>query len=296
MIGRCIGMKLGMYTVEMKRPTTMELFSAIKDAGFSQVQFDFSSVCDEQMPLRFKPTLLQEVHSQAEQNNIEIVAVNGTFNMIHPSKVEREDGYKRFASLAEASRELNCGFVTLCTGSRNTKSMWAWHEDNQKPEAWEDLLVSTEKVLEQAERYNIILGIECEPNNCVNTPEKARKLMDIFNTPRLKIIMDIANLFQKGQARIENVRPIMDEAFDLLGNDIYLAHGKDIKEGDNLDPTYAGNGIVDFEYFLEKLEQVNYTGGMLLHGIHDERYFADSVTFIKDVIANHKTNNRKKAP
>ncbi|MBW8348436.1 sugar phosphate isomerase/epimerase [Bacillus sp. IITD106] len=277
-----------MYTIEMKRPTTGELFAAINDAGFSQVQFDFSSVCDEQLPLRFEPGLLQEVQRQAERNRVEIVAVNGTFNMIHPSILEREDGYKRFASVAEASRELNCEFVTLCTGSRNTKSMWAWHEDNQNPEAWEDLLISTDKVLEQAERYDLILGIECEPNNCINTPEMACKLLDTFESPRLKIIMDVANLFQKGQARKENVRPIMDNAFNLLGQDIYLAHGKDIKEGNDLNPTYAGNGIVDFEYFLEKLDDVGYVGGMLLHGIHDERYFSDSVTFINDIISKHK--------
>ncbi|MCR2821317.1 sugar phosphate isomerase/epimerase family protein [Lederbergia panacisoli] len=288
-------MKLGMYTIEMKRPTTGELFAAIKNAGFSEVQFDFSSVCDEQLPFSFAPGLLEEIQRQAVQNKIEIVAVNGTFNMIHPSKTVREDGYKRFASIAEASRELNCNFITLCTGSRNTKSMWVWHEDNQEPEAWEDLLVSTDKVLEQAERYDLILGIECEPNNCINTPDLARKLLDTFKSPRLKIIMDIANLFQKGQARKENVRPIMDHAFELIGQDIYLAHGKDIKDGDDLNPTYAGNGIVDFEYFLEKLDQVGYTGGMLLHGIHDERYFADSVAYINDVISKHKTKI-KKAP
>ncbi|MBS4195910.1 sugar phosphate isomerase/epimerase family protein [Lederbergia citri] len=281
-------MEIGMYTIEIQRPTTRELFTAIKDAGFSQVQFDFSSVCDEQMPLRFEPGLLQEIQRQAERNRVEIVAVNGTFNMIHPSVLEREDGYKRFASVAEASRELNCEFVTLCTGSRNTKSMWAWHEDNLNPEAWEDLLASTDKVLEQAECYNLILGIECEPNNCINSPVLARKLLDTFKTPRLKIIMDVANLFQKGQAYKENVRPIMDEAFDLLGNDIYLAHGKDIKEGEDLNPTYAGNGIVDFEYFLEKLDEVKYTGGMLLHGIPNEHFFSDSVTFINDIISKHK--------
>ncbi|MBS4200753.1 sugar phosphate isomerase/epimerase [Bacillus sp. FJAT-49732] len=277
-----------MYSVEMKRPTTGELFRAINDAGFSQVQFDFSSVCDEQMPLRFEPNLIQEIKTQSERNKVEIVAVNGTFNMIHPSTQERENGNKWFASVAEASRELGCEFVTLCTGSRNTKSMWAWHEDNQEFKAWEDILTSTDKVLEQAERYDLILGIECEPNNCVNSPERARQLLDTFRTPRLKIIMDIANLFQKGQAQKENVRPIMDNAFNLLGNDIYLAHGKDIKEGGNLIPTYAGDGIVDFEYFLEKLDQVDYTGGMLLHGIHDESFFSESVAFINDVIDKHK--------
>jgi len=280
-------MKLGMYSVELKRPTSDALFAAMKEAGFSQVQFDFASVCEEQLPLSFPPGLLENVGKQAERHGVDIVAVNGTFNMIHPDREVREDGYRRFGSVAAAARELNCGFLTLCTGSRNPDNMWAWHEDNQQPSAWNDLLVSVEKALEQAERYDMILGIECEPNNCVNSPEKARELMDAFRSPRLKIIMDIANLFQKGETRRENVRPIIDRAFELLGKDVYLAHGKDIKEDGKA--TYAGNGIVDFEYFLDKLEQSGYTGGMLLHGIKDEREFTDSVAFMKRILA-HRTN------
>jgi sugar phosphate isomerase/epimerase len=98
--------------------------------------------------------------------------------------------------------------------------------------------------------------------------------------------MDAANLFLPGQAKRGNVRTIIDEAFDLLGNDIYLAHGKDIKEGEGLSFTHAGNGIVDFGYFLEKLNECGYKGGMLLHGIKDEKYIPGCVNFMKGVIAN----------
>ena len=116
--------------------------------------------------------------------------------------------------------------------------------------------------LEIAERYDLLLGIECEASNCINTADRARLLMDQFDTPRLKIIMDVANLFQHGEARPERVRPIMDHAFDLLGDDIYLAHGKDIRAGDGLAFTHAGNGIVDFDYFFDALTACGYEGGM----------------------------------
>jgi sugar phosphate isomerase/epimerase len=100
--------------------------------------------------------------------------------------------------------------------------------------------------------------------------------------------MDAANLFQHGDARRENVRKILDNAFSLLCDDIYLAHGKDVKQGERLDFTHAGNGIVDFDYFLDKLEACGYKGGMILHGIKDERYFPGSVSFVKEAIARHE--------
>jgi sugar phosphate isomerase/epimerase len=113
-------------------------------------------------------------------------------------------------------------------------------------------------------------------------------LLDQFDSPRLKIIMDVANLFQRGDARPERVRPIIDHAFDLLGDDIHLAHGKDIKAGDGLAFTHAGNGIVDFGYYLAALNACGYQGGMLLHGIKDEHYFPASVAFARDAIARRE--------
>lgn len=281
-------MELGMYTIEIKRPTVEELFQAIKDYGFREVQFDFSSVCEEQMPEKLEPDFVENIYQQASSRGVEIVAVNGTFNMIHPDPAVRADGCKRFEVIADACKYLHCNFITLCTGSRNPEHMWRWHDDNMTREAWEDMMESMQKVLDIAERYDLLLGIETEASNCINTPERARELLDELKSPRLKIIMDAANLFQRGDAREEKVKAIMDNAFALLGEDIYLAHGKDIKEGDGLDFTYAGNGIVDFDYFIDKLKACGYTGGMLLHGIKDESCMPRSVSFMKKVIARHE--------
>lgn len=94
------------------------------------------------------------------------------------------------------------------------------------------MITSLHGVLGIADRYDLILGIECEASNCINTAGRARRLLDELRSPRVKIIMDVANLFQKGEAHTSQVRSKINEAFELLGHDIYLAHGKDIKEGD----------------------------------------------------------------
>ncbi|GIN69569.1 epimerase [Bacillus sp. J14TS2] len=280
-------MKLGMYSIEIKRSSIEELFSAILEKGFTEVQFDFLSVGEEQLPASIDPALSREIYRTAQRNGVDIVAINGTYNMIHPDREQRNIGLQGFEVIAQACKDLHCRFITLCTGSRDPQNMWRFHEDNNTQAAWDDMMDSMEKVLEIAERHDLILGIECEASNCVNSAKKARWLLDEFQSKRLKIIMDVANLFQKGQAKKEYVRPIIDEAFDLLGNDIYIAHGKDIKEGSELDFTHAGNGIVDFPYYLEKLKEYNYTGGMLLHGIHNEEDFKTSVDFTRSVISDN---------
>ena len=277
-------MELGMYSVELQRNSIEELFAAVRGYGFTAMQFDYLSVCDEETPLHIDSAVTARVLNAAKANSVKIVSVNGTFNMIDPDPAKREDGIRRFEELAKHMHELECNFVTLCTGSRSAESMWRMHPDSLSDDAWADLLETTAKLLEIAEKYDLILGLETEPNNAMNTPERCRALMDHFGTKRLQVIMDIANLFRPGMAKKENVRGVMRHAFDLLGKDVYLAHGKDIMESDGIACTYAGNGIVDFAYFKELLDEIGYEGCMLLHGLHDEEEFPKATQYVRGVI------------
>lgn len=274
-------MELGMYSIELERPGVEALFEAVGEYGFSRMQFDFSSVCEEQMPEVLDEELLQNIRAAADVNGIEIIAVNGTFNMIHPERSVREEGLKRLEVIAKACSTLGCGIITLCTGSRNADNMWRGHKDNGKPEAMEDLKETMSRALEIAGQYDITLGVECEPNNCIDSAAKARELLDYFSDSHLKIIMDAANLFQEGEARPENVKAVIDEAFKQLGEHICLAHGKDIQGKEGLHYTYAGNGIIDFPYFDRKLKEAGYEGSMILHGIKSEADFPKAVSFMR---------------
>ena len=274
-------MDLGMYTGEISRPTIGALFDVIEGYGFTQVQFDFISVYEEQMPESIPPELAERVKNEAKQRDIEIISVNGTFNMIHPDVNVRKDGLKRFETLASVCKKLGCKLITLCTGSRDSKDMWTWHKDNSTDEAWTDLTETMESALSIAEKFKVSLGLECEASNVVNNARKARRLLDEMKSPWLKVVMDGANLFQKGEAFPGNVQRILKSAFDLLGNEIILAHGKDITAGQELNFTSAGRGIIDFDYFIGLLHEYGYKGGIVLHGMKSEDEFPFSVDFMK---------------
>jgi sugar phosphate isomerase/epimerase len=278
--------KLGMYTPEIKRDTVERLFDAIKIYGFAEVQFDFLSVCSEQMPASIDKGLTDHIYQVASERGIAISAVNGTFNMIHPNKAMRLDGIKRFEQIAKACGSLHCNLISLCTGSRNTQNMWRGHDDNVTQEAWNDLIETSTELVAIADKYKVFLGVEPEASNVINTAEKARKFLDTMKSPWIKIIFDPANLFHVGQAVPENALPILEHAFDLLGKDIIVAHGKDVKKGPEIAFTSAGRGIVAFERFLQLLKQSSYRGGIIIHGIHDEAEFPYSIAFMKELLKN----------
>jgi sugar phosphate isomerase/epimerase len=161
---------------------------------------------------------------------------------------------------------MGTGMITLCTGTRDPRDQWGYHPDNESPSAWVDLLSAMEQALTIAMKHNITLGIEPEKANVISSAFKARNLLDHFQSPHLKIIMDPANLFEHEGP--DEVRRIVEEAFALLASDIALAHAKDRTANGNF--VAAGQGVLDYAHYIEQLKTINYAGALILHGLTEQ--------------------------
>ena len=273
-------MKTGVCTTDFEKLAPVpadRLFGRIRELGFECVQFAFSSVSESdfvptgqlELPGKIAPVVLSSVGSAAERHGLPIEVINATFNMAHPDPEVRSEGLKRLAVHAEAAGILGCPVLSLCSGTRNPDHLWTPHPDNGTSEAWDVMLDTMLRAAEIAEKYGVTLAVESEASNVIDTPEKARRLMDTVKSDRLKMILDPANLFHAGEARPENARRTLDEAFAAFGGDIVAAHGKDILPGDGISFCGTGRGIVDFPYMAKRLRESGYAGDMFLHGIYD---------------------------
>jgi sugar phosphate isomerase/epimerase len=77
--------------------------------------------------------------------------------------------------------------------------------------------------------------------------------------------MDGANIFQRG--RLSKIREVLDEAFDLLGSDIVLAHAKDLDKDGEAGHLPAGRGRLDYPYYMELLQKSGFEGAIILHAL-----------------------------
>ncbi len=258
-------------------PPADRLFGGIRAIGFECVQFAFSSVRESdftpdgrlEIPERIRPEALDAAGRAAAREDLPVSAVNGTFNMTHPDREIRAEGIRRMAGLIEAAAALGAPVVTLCSGTRNRENLWAPSDENGTEAAWADMLDTVLRTVELAERQGITLAVESEAANVVDTPEKARRLMDEVGSARLKMILDCANLFHAGCARRERSAETIAHAFECFGDDVVLAHGKDIREGDGISFCGTGLGIVDFPLTARLLRARGFAGDMVLHGIYD---------------------------
>ena len=274
-------MKTGVCTTDFEKQPLRgadRLFSDIRALGFECVQFAFSSVTEAdftptgqlELPGTISRETLSAVAHASEKYDLPIEVINATFNMAHPDPAVREEGLIRLGVHLDAAKAFGCPILSLCTGSRNPDHLWRPSPENDTPEAWNAMFDTVWRAVELAEAAGVTLAVESEASNVIDTPGKARRLMDEIGSERLKMILDAANLFHRGEAKPENARRTLDEAFAAYGDDIVAAHGKDIRAGDGIDFCGTGLGIVDFAYMAELLREKGYRGDMFLHGIYDE--------------------------
>jgi sugar phosphate isomerase/epimerase len=277
-------MRLGIFAKTFSRPTLAETLDAVVSHGFNCIQFNFACAGLPSMPEEISQEAARRMGSEIERRKLAVVAVSGTFNMIHPDAKKKEDGMRRLAVMAAVCPLLKTPVITLCTGTRDVENMWRHHPQNDSPEAWRDLLEALTKALDITERHMLTLGIEPETANVISSAQKARRLLDEMKSPRLKIVFDAANLFQAGE--LSRQREILDEAFDLLGSDIVAAHAKDVREENGgMAHVAAGKGSLDYDYYLLKLREAKFSGPLILHGL-EEKEVDGCAAWLRDKLAN----------
>lgn len=281
--------ELGIFSRTYATRDLEETCRRMAEHGLFHTQFNLSNAGLDTLPEKVEDGRLQEIREITDRYGIRLDALSGTFNMIDPDTERRRAGCRQFREQCRIAKTLGSPVVTLCTGSKHPMDEWTWHEDNLSESAWEDLMETTEEILGYAREYDVILGVETEASNIVNTPLRARKYLDQADSPYLRIIMDGANLFRPEQ--VKDMRKVLDEAFELLGRDIVIAHAKDFSfqeqpEGakpESLQFVAAGQGVLDFPYYLHLLERCGYQGPLIMHGL-SENQVPESCSFLREVM------------
>jgi len=272
-------MEIGILAKTFVRDSVEEVFDAVRAQGLACVQFNMTCCGLPPLPDRIEPALARRVRLSAAERGITIAAVSGTFNMIHPDASRREEGLHRLTILASSCREMGVPLITLCTGTRDREDMWRPHPGNDTPKAWDDLKVSMRAALRIADQYDVQLGVEPEVSNVIDSAIKARRLLDEVSSARLRIVMDPSNLFHAGE--LPRMGQIMDEAFELLGRDMAIAHAKDLSHDGDAGHEAAGTGVLDYDHYVALLRRYGFDGPLILHNL-TEAQVPGCVRFLRE--------------
>ena len=241
------------------------------------MQLDLASAGLPSIPLQIPDDVASRIRHACESRDISIAAVSGTYNMIHPDTDVRDAGLEGLRAIAGACRAMGAPVITLCIGTRDPDSMWRHHPENDSADAWRDLVASLTTALAIADEHDVTLAFEPEPANVISSAARGRDLLRELDHPRLKVVMDAANIVATDRDR--SPEAVLDEAFDLLGDHVVVAHGKDLGADGSF--CAAGRGIVPWDHCLGPFRSIEFDGPIILHSL-DEDEAGRAIGFMRD--------------
>jgi sugar phosphate isomerase/epimerase len=256
-------MQLGIFAKTFPGADPLTVLAKVKDAGFSCAQYNMACSGLAAMPDDISDDVVMNIAQASRDTGLVLSAISGTYNMIHPDKAVRNQGHVRLAALAAHCKKMGTNLITLCTGTRDPHDQWRDHVDNTSKEAWVDLTTSFEQAIMIADAHDVYLGVEPELANVVNSAAKAKRLITEMQSPRLKIIFDAANLFEKED--LADQRKIISHSCNQLAQHIIMAHAKD--RAPNGEFASAGKGCLDYEHYLLTLKAASFDGPLITHGL-----------------------------
>ncbi|MDQ0396219.1 sugar phosphate isomerase/epimerase family protein [Labrys monachus] len=256
-------MQLGIFAKTFSGTMPDAVMNAARLAGYQAVQYNMACSGLASMPSAIPDQAADAVRAAAIEHGIAVVAVSATYNMIHPDPAVRARGHESLRVIAGSAHRMGTRLLTLCTGTRDPDDQWRAHPDNEAPQAWGDLLDAMTVAVAVADEHDVDLGIEPELANVVNSAAKARSLIDEVNSPRLKIVLDPANLFESEP--LDAQRRIVAAGIALLADRIALAHAKDRDARGRF--ATAGTGVLDYDHYLKCLAHAGFDGPLVTHGL-----------------------------
>lgn len=255
--------ELGVFAKTYERPSVEDVFGAVANDGIRHVQFNFSIAGLPTLPRSIPDGITDRIRGAADKDGICFAGISATFNLIHPDKRVVDAGINGLSVLARTASELGCDLLTLCTGTLDPSDMWNHHPHNATGEAWKSLHDAMQRAIQETEQFQVVLGVEPEPANVVSDAASARRFLDELQSDRVGIVFDPANL-------VDGVAPgaadsTIEEAFDLLGDDIVSVHAKDRGLDGSVVP--AGKGVVAWDFVFDQLHALSYERPVLMHGL-----------------------------
>jgi sugar phosphate isomerase/epimerase len=183
--------------------------------------------------------------------------------IISPDESIRRAGVKGAQAIVKLTAKMGLPETHVRPTSLNPRGDWWPHPDNYKPETEDRLVKSLKEILQTGEDYGIDIVLEAHATSTLRDAPVTLRVMQRTESKRIKMNLDPCN-FVSDLPTAFNPTPMINQAFDLLGDYIATVHVKDYYLEDrhaiHISETVIGTGMMDFETILRRLQQVQPNG------------------------------------
>lgn len=234
---------------------------------------------------------LSELNAALKQYDVVVSAVVGNryTNFIHPDADIRQKYLKNLAKFIEIADRVNCRAVpTICgTFAPETPEKVSFidlftkeyrfnvHPENWSLKTWKLLVESVKQVLRDTSGMKAAIAMEAQVTTTIDGPLSHRRLIDDVGDPRIGVELDPVNMVSL--QNYYHTTELINECFDLLGEQILTCHAKDNyiwpnKQTVHVQEVCAGRGVIDYETYMVRMSRLEWPRMLLPEHIPADQY------------------------
>jgi len=240
----------------------------IREAGYTAceagaAQWDYNITDSE----------IREMQAALKQHDVEFYTLHVWINIIDPDLKKREAAHTLNCKAVEMADRLGMKFILTHTGGRNPRGKDIPHPLNWTRETWEMSVAATKKILRDTAGSKVDLAFEAVNSCNNNTPQSHVRLRKDVGDPRVKVTLDPSNMLHAGT--FFRTTELINQCFDLIGEDISYAHAKDQTWTDMMPVIKGvtlGQGSMDYELYLARLSRMKKPRCLLIEHLPQDQF------------------------
>jgi len=253
-----------------------DVIRSVREAGYTATEApgnSLNNITDEQV---------RELQAALKQHDVELYTIHVWTNLTHPDPATKERNIQQYITNIEAAERVGVKNIVMHTGGLNPQNQDTPHPQNWSRTLWEEAVANTKKIIAATSGSKVNLGFEAVNSHNNNTPQSHVRLMEDVGSERVKVTLDPVNMMHPGT--YFRSAELINTCFDLLGENIVVAHAKDLTwttmvpglaEGSTL-----GAGIMDYEVYLTHLSRMKYPRCLLIEHMRDAEQYPASKQFL----------------
>ncbi|QCJ44703.1 sugar phosphate isomerase/epimerase [Bacillus sp. S3] len=237
---------IGIRAHDIQNPSLEEVADVVAKKGLTSVQLALKkSLTDVNSELgSLSPGFAHTIGSIFKRRDLHIAVLGCYINMIHPDLTQRRMELDRFKEHIRFARDFGCSIVGTETG--NVRAEMVYTEENYQEQPFLEVVESVKELVQEAEKFGVIVGIEGGINHPIHTPLLMKRLLDLIPSNNLQVIYDPANFISRDNYQHQDA--VIQEAFDLFGDRMVILHAKDfIIEDDQVKMVPVGHGLLHYD-------------------------------------------------
>lgn len=216
-------------------------------------------------------------------------------NLLTQDEEERTRRIEDVRELLKRADAMGVDCVVTLAGTFGGSWAGAPHPDNWSKEAREMVIENCRRILDEVSLDHTTYALEPWFNTFFHQPQSIRSLIDAVDRSGLGVHMDVMNMhsiqdiYQSGQ--------LIDEAFDLLADDVVAVHAKDIRWNDHsppkllqLEEVKPEEGSMDYDRYIQRIDELPADIAVFTEHWENDEDFVETIQRLHDIAERNDVN------